>query len=158
MTTNPYIKYWKPVPPYTRLDVAIRAYTYWGSAPQTRVQLYSPSSTPSAPKNARCYVTYHRHPFSNHEISIIFRWNVPEHANGIIIGYKVKCWYKRKTENIDFCKDAITESHSLQYVAKNLTENEIYYFQVSLQQSFLYFCLCNCVCCYLINIVVIYFL
>lgn len=137
ITTNAFIQYWKDVRPYTRLDIAIRAYTYWGSASQTRIQLHSPSHIPSAPQNTRCYTTsYNRNPFSGQEDVIIFRWDAPDYCNGIINGYIVNCWSESSGEAVvDVCNNGTVVPGEQQFEVGNLTEQQTYFFQV---QAFTY--------------------
>lgn len=128
ITQNSYITYGDTIAPYTCLDVAIRAFTYWGSAPQIRGQLFTPSSIPSVPRKCRCYVTYSHHPLQNTKISILYRWDEPKESNGIIIGYIVKFWLDNDMHNIE---EAVVRTDYLEYILRNLTDDTLFNFQVN---------------------------
>lgn len=110
------------------MEVAIRAFTYWGSAPQIKGQLFTPSSTPSAPQNPRCYVTKSLLPFEEVNTSMVFRWNPPRQANGVITGYVVKFWLEENKKGV---QESVVKPEEMKYMINNLTENKIYGFQVS---------------------------
>lgn len=79
--------------PYTSLDILIRAYTFWGSSPISKVTLHSPPGPPSEPTNPRVYTKMISYPFQDEiSISAIFLWSLPNQPNGKILGYKVRCY------------------------------------------------------------------
>lgn len=57
-TQNPYFVMSKYPPAYTSLRVAIRPFTYWGSAPGTVRELHTPMAVPGKPDNPRFYYSY----------------------------------------------------------------------------------------------------
>ncbi|XP_050308693.1 proto-oncogene tyrosine-protein kinase ROS isoform X2 [Anthonomus grandis grandis] len=132
ITTEPTIKYWREVTPFTPLNVTVRAFTYWASSPQIRTVIFSPPSTPSAPRNLRTYVTYeHNNSLKGvNNFSITFRWDPPLFPNGILHGYNVRCWNMvNQTENV-LCNDLKRTAKQTEFVLKNLNESHVYYFQV----------------------------
>jgi hypothetical protein len=60
----------------------------------------------------------------------VFRWDPPKHSNGIIEGYKIKCWYSLRGINIHICDSLNLEATKLEFTAFNLSRNSTYYFQV----------------------------
>lgn len=79
--------------PYTSLEIFIRAFTFWGSSPISKVKLHSPPGPPSEPTNPRVYTTHLSYPLDEAiSISAIFRWSLPNQPNGKILGYKVRCY------------------------------------------------------------------
>ncbi|KAJ8952660.1 hypothetical protein NQ318_020975, partial [Aromia moschata] len=131
-TTTPSIKYWRKIAPFTPLNVTIRAFTYWGMSPQVRAEIFSPPSTPSAPTNLRAYVIHeNKTPHDNNYVSLIFRWNYPLNPNGVLQGFKVRCWYMENDVEMDICgEDTVIEATETQYNVTELADNEIYYFEV----------------------------
>ncbi|XP_060523893.1 proto-oncogene tyrosine-protein kinase ROS isoform X2 [Cylas formicarius] len=105
VTNEPTIQYWKTIAPFTRIYVAIRAFTYWATSPQIRAEVYSPPSTPSAPRNLRFYVAYENKEDINisNYASITFRWDPPLFPNGVLQGYKIRCWYAENEVETDIC-------------------------------------------------------
>ncbi|XP_042189964.1 proto-oncogene tyrosine-protein kinase ROS-like [Callorhinchus milii] len=76
--------------PFTEFDVAVKSYTYWGSAEQTRTSLRSPEAAPSAPENPRIYMNPQRNVQGDIvDTEVEFRWNKPAHPNGVLRGYTV---------------------------------------------------------------------
>ncbi|KAL3277022.1 hypothetical protein HHI36_012384 [Cryptolaemus montrouzieri] len=131
ITTYPSIKYRQVIPPYTKLHVSIRAFTYWGASPELKAKIFSPPSTPSAPRNVRSYVVYQQNSSDNENyVTITFRWDVPLYPNGIIQGYKVYCWYYHDDTKFDICKRVIKNSREMEHVVKNLKKTQLYYFEV----------------------------
>ncbi|CAH1131270.1 unnamed protein product [Ceutorhynchus assimilis] len=131
ITTEPTIRYWREVTPFTPLNVTIRAFTYWASSPQIRVVIFSPPSTPSAPRNLRTYVTYeHNNSLKGvNYFSIIFRWDPPLFPNGILNGYNIRCWYVENDNENVICDDK-KAANETEFIIKDLSEANIYYFQV----------------------------
>ncbi|KAJ8934365.1 hypothetical protein NQ314_013406 [Rhamnusium bicolor] len=130
-TTTPSVKYWCEVTPFTPLNVTIRAFTYWGTSPQVRAEIFSPPSTPSAPINLRAYVIYeHNPPQADNYVSIIFRWDFPLYPNGVLQGFKLRCWYMENDVEMDICENVITMANETEYKLTELEDYEIYYFEV----------------------------
>uniref|UniRef100_UPI00398EDE67 proto-oncogene tyrosine-protein kinase ROS-like n=1 Tax=Pristiophorus japonicus TaxID=55135 RepID=UPI00398EDE67 len=76
--------------PFTEFDVAVKPYTYWGSATETQVTLCSPEAAPSAPENPRVFVNLRKNILVDMvNMDVEFRWNVPAQTNGILRGYTV---------------------------------------------------------------------
>lgn len=79
--------------PWTPLDIFIKAFTFWGSSTISKASLQSPPGLPSQPTNPRVYTRHLSYPFKDTlSITAIFRWSLPDHPNGIILGYKVRCY------------------------------------------------------------------
>ncbi|CAH0553544.1 unnamed protein product [Brassicogethes aeneus] len=133
LTTDSFIKYWQKVEPHIKLHIGIRAYTYWASAPQVQAEIYSPSSTPSAPVNLRTYVTndiLHNSSEYDNIVSITFRWDSPVKPNGEIKGYKIQCWYVENDIEMNICENATTDASETEYKITDLVNNEVYYLQI----------------------------
>lgn len=109
--------------------MSIRAFTYWGTSPEMKANIFSPPSTPSEPRNVRSYVQNMMDNENN--ITIRFRWDEPLYPNGIIQGYRVFCWYYHEESKIDLCQKVIKRSHEMEHVVQNLSRYELYYFEVS---------------------------
>lgn len=59
ITNNSYIKYdRREIPPFSILEMSIRPYTYWGTAPTTRIILKSPQAPPTKPQNPRVFILH----------------------------------------------------------------------------------------------------
>ncbi|XP_044258516.1 proto-oncogene tyrosine-protein kinase ROS isoform X1 [Tribolium madens] len=120
------VKYWQQVAPFTKLQVAIRAFTYWGTSPQIRAKVYSPASTPTVPRNLRAYVTHHN---SGTNVTITVRWDAPMFPNGVLKGYKIHCWYLDHSQRRDVCQDLVKKPEEFQIDFKP-PQDQIYYFNV----------------------------
>ncbi|XP_066156235.1 proto-oncogene tyrosine-protein kinase ROS isoform X1 [Euwallacea fornicatus] len=132
ITREPSVKYWKKVSPYSRLNVTIRAYTYWASSSQIRAVIHSPPSTPSVPTSTRTYVMYdHNNSLQgDSHFSISFRWNAPLYPNGILNGYKSRCWYMENGTEVDLDRDVEIPANETEYVISELTEPRVYFFEI----------------------------
>lgn len=76
----------------------------------------------------------------------VFRWDPPTHSNGIIEGYKVKCWYSHHGTDTDIWGTLNLDATKLEFTAFNLSRNSTYYFQVwSLSTK--YFTSVKCTAC-----------
>lgn len=123
--------------PFTKLHVAIRAFTYWGTSPQIRAKVYSPASTPSIPRNLRAYVTHQHNVGNDSNVTVTVRWDPPMFPNGVVQGYKVHCWYFDDLENRrNVCESMDKPAENYQIDLKNLDAGQIYYFNVSKRFEF----------------------
>ncbi|XP_048459020.1 proto-oncogene tyrosine-protein kinase ROS [Rhincodon typus] len=76
--------------PFKEFDVTVKPYTYWGSATETQVTLFSPEAAPSAPENPRIFVNLKKDILLGvMNMDVEFRWNVPAQINGVLRGYTV---------------------------------------------------------------------
>ncbi|XP_078041242.1 receptor protein-tyrosine kinase sevenless isoform X3 [Augochlora pura] len=115
--------------PYSILEVTVKAFTYWETAHHTRKTLRSPESVPSEPTNPRAFIEFHKEPLSETvDIFTIFRWNAPQFANGLIVGYTVQCWNQWNLE-IQFYDQSLI-SDKLEYTVHDMEPNVTYYFRV----------------------------
>ncbi|XP_025828950.1 proto-oncogene tyrosine-protein kinase ROS isoform X3 [Agrilus planipennis] len=130
VTKTPSIKYWKKVAPFTKLMINLRAYTYWGISPITITEIYSPSSTPSSPTDLRVYITHEYPHFEYKDVRATFRWNPPLYSNGIIKGYKIKCWYNSNGSDIIVINNSTADANQKEYYLENLLKSQKYFFQV----------------------------
>ncbi|XP_076297885.1 receptor protein-tyrosine kinase sevenless isoform X2 [Lasioglossum baleicum] len=113
--------------PYSVLEVTVKAFTYWETAHHTRKMLRSPQSVPSEPTNPRVFIEFHKEPLSKSvDIFAIFRWNEPQFANGLIVGYTVQCW---NHQDVQLCNQSLILD-KLEHTIHNLLPNTTYYFQV----------------------------
>nr|ALV82505.1 sev [Leptinotarsa decemlineata] len=130
-TTNSTVKYSRKVTPFTPLNVTIRAFTYWSSAPPVRSEIFSPPSTPSAPRNPRSFVEYLPHSSTYPRYATItIRWDPPLYPNGVLHGFKLRCWYvDEKDENI--CDNAFTRGNETEYKLEVMESDSLYHFEVS---------------------------
>ncbi|XP_076667958.1 receptor protein-tyrosine kinase sevenless isoform X2 [Andrena cerasifolii] len=116
--------------PYSVLEVTVKAFTYWETAHHTRRTLRSPQSVPSQPTDPRAFIEFHKEPPSESvDIFVIFRWDQPEFANGLIVGYTVQCWFIEDDAEIQICDQSLI-SDKLQHTVHDLLPNTTYYFQV----------------------------
>lgn len=131
ITTENSVQFPKDIDPFTNFSVRITSYTYWGTSPPTSVQIHSPPSTPSAPMNLRTFIEYEDQFLTNGNlVSLIVRWDVPEHPNGIIQGYDIRCWYNDNETEIEICDGITTEAHQTEYKLIHTDKLKNYYFQV----------------------------
>ncbi|XP_076645581.1 receptor protein-tyrosine kinase sevenless isoform X2 [Halictus rubicundus] len=113
--------------PYSILEVTVKAFTYWETAHHTRRTLRSPQSVPSEPTNPRVFIEFHKEPLSRSvDIFAIFRWNEPQFANGLIVGYTVQCWNRQE---VQLCDQSLIVG-KLEHTIHDLLPNTTYYFQV----------------------------
>lgn len=127
VTDESVLEYASTLPPFTRLEVTVKAFTYWGASGQVRKILHSPPARPTAPTNVRVFV-YHE-PEST---TAVLRWNVPLHPNGLLTGYKIKCWFftSESDDSSDFCGDLNIKPEKQEFALRNLQFNATYYIQV----------------------------
>ncbi|XP_064488538.1 proto-oncogene tyrosine-protein kinase ROS-like isoform X2 [Ornithodoros turicata] len=117
--------------PYTLLEVAVRAYTYWASSRPTTAIIFSPMSVPTAPLQPRVFSSHRTSPFESEiVVRAEFRWAPPKHPNGIISGYRIDCWYFRGQQKVVPYRNVKVGGSSLSYHFKELLPNTTYYFQV----------------------------
>ncbi|XP_020283790.1 proto-oncogene tyrosine-protein kinase ROS isoform X2 [Pseudomyrmex gracilis] len=117
--------------PYSILEVTVKAFTYWENAHHSRKILRSPQSVPTQPMSPRAFIEFHKSLSSLHvNISAIFRWDQPEFANGIIQGYRVRCWFFENAIKIEICDNHDVLTKILEYAVYDLVFNTTYYFQV----------------------------
>ncbi|XP_069689840.1 proto-oncogene tyrosine-protein kinase ROS isoform X2 [Periplaneta americana] len=137
VTGEPYVSYRNlGMAPYSRLQITLKAFTYWGASPQVRTIVYSPQSVPTEPTNPRVFVSYSRNPVRNdQDVLAVFRWDPPTNSNGIVEGYKVKCWYSSSGKYINICDSPNLDAAKLEFTAYNLSRNSTYYFQVQAYTS-----------------------
>ncbi|KAK0161869.1 hypothetical protein PV327_008274 [Microctonus hyperodae] len=119
------------IPPYSVIEVTIKAFTYWGTALHSRKMLTSPQSVPSQPTNVRAFVEFNRAPINDEiDIFITFRWDLPEFPNGVINGYTLRCWYMENGHEIQIL-DVINVTHETrEFTVHQLKINTTYYFEV----------------------------
>ncbi|XP_050510998.1 proto-oncogene tyrosine-protein kinase ROS isoform X1 [Diabrotica virgifera virgifera] len=130
-TTIPTTKYWLEVTPFTPINVTIRAFTYWASSPLLHTEVISPSSTPSAPLNLRTFVEYDAHSSSeNHFATIVVRWDPPVNPNGILQGYKLRCWFMDSEVELDLCDNVINRDNETEYRLEMIENSKEYHFEV----------------------------
>lgn len=117
--------------PYTRLEIVVRAYTFWASSRPTTTVIYSPMSVPTAPLQARVFVNHKSSPLQmKYVIEAEFRWAAPEHPNGVIESYRINCWFFKDDSIVTLCKNVRVGGEALSYRISNLLPNTTYYFQV----------------------------
>lgn len=113
--------------PHTPLDIMIISYTSWGASDPIKASVFSPTGFPSVPKNPRVYTKHLYRPLEdNVEITASFRWSLPEHPNGLILGYKVRCI--DKATNVVYNKTVLSSVH--EYTVSNLSKDADYLFDV----------------------------
>ncbi|XP_015109279.1 proto-oncogene tyrosine-protein kinase ROS [Diachasma alloeum] len=117
--------------PYSILEVTVKAFTYWGTAPHSRKMLRSPQSVPSQPTNVRAFVEHYRAPtIEDVDIFVTFRWNPPEFQNGLIQGYSLRCWFLDDGVEIHVCQGVQVGHDAREYISHNLRPNTTYRFEV----------------------------
>lgn len=113
--------------PHTPLDIMIISYTSWGASDPIRANIFSPTGAPSVPKNPRVFTRHLYRPLEDQvEISASFRWSLPEHPNGKILGYKVRCLDVDTNE----LRNKTVVSSVLEYTVNNLRKDANYSFDV----------------------------
>jgi hypothetical protein len=76
------------------------------------------------------YVYFTEKDVSPQDVMAVFRWDPPKYSNGIVEGYKVKCWYSSHGTYIHICDSLNLSATKLEFTAFNLSRNSTYYFQV----------------------------
>nr|CAD7427324.1 unnamed protein product [Timema monikensis] len=133
VTTDWYVGYHhvENLPPYSRLLVTVKAFTYWGASAQVRSFVHSPASTPTVPVNPRVFVYYSRSPVQDkQEIMAVFRWDPPVSPNGVIEGYRVKSWLMAPEGEIHMNDSFMAGVETREYIARQLLHNATYFFEV----------------------------
>ncbi|XP_063534702.1 proto-oncogene tyrosine-protein kinase ROS [Cydia strobilella] len=112
------------IPPYSAVEVTVRAHTHWGGSAAARTARHSPQAAPSPPRRPRVYT---QRSTSGGALSAIFRWEAPARANGVVRGYEARCW-TAPPATVPACGSRLAPSHTqlLIPLAAGLT----YYFQV----------------------------
>lgn len=120
------------LPPYTPINISIRAYTYWASSKAIKVQIHSPAAAPSTPTNPRIFLSHHHNPIHGGiDIAATYRWNAPDYANGPLIGYNINCWISDDNNSRYSVFDNLSLPQNVtEKTVENLKPNQIYYFQV----------------------------
>ena len=120
------------LPPYSKIKLAIRAFTYWASSKQTIIELYSPMSIPTKPSKPRCFISYERSTYDNSidKIHAEFRWSPPELPNGVILGYTVNAWSLQSGQKDIEVENVKVLGQLHQIFMTDLKINTTYYFQV----------------------------
>lgn len=91
---------------------------------------------PSKPLHPRVFISYKSSPLiKNQDIIAIYRWSPPEEANGIVIGYKITCWYIEDEMRVPVC-DEVVSGKTLEFRSSSLLPNTTYFFQVSRTDCF----------------------
>ncbi|CAG2100682.1 unnamed protein product [Medioppia subpectinata] len=118
--------------PYSKIKLAIRAFTYWASSKQTVIELYSPMSTPTKPSKPRIFINYERSTYDNsiEKIHAEFRWSPPELPNGVILGYTVNAWSIQSGQKNPEVESVKVYGQTHQIYLSDLKMNTSYYFQV----------------------------
>lgn len=108
------------LPPFSQLNITIKAFTYWASSAIVKTQVFSPSAPPSQPLRPRIFITHMHNPLSPGGLNIetIFRWNEPESTNGNLTGYRIACWYEKHIIR----HELFTDYH----LQPEMTEKEMY--------------------------------
>lgn len=137
ITSHHSIKYWEKVQPFSKLVVSLRAFTYWGTSPQIRVELLTPPSVPSAPLKLRSFLSLvpPENPKLEQSARILLRWDQPLHSNGLLKGYKIDCWLSNDYGRVNYCSN-ITRVDQ-QEMEFDMLYNKNYSFHVSGKQLLL---------------------
>lgn len=125
------------VKPYSRVKVAIRAFTYWASSKQSTTVLFTPSSIPTQPMHVRVYTyTNQSHPLDTTKSSTKWplfiaeaRWSPPRNCNGPVLSYTVSLWNILDTSRAPSIMSRVIPNQ-LWYKFDSLQPNTTYYFQV----------------------------
>ncbi|XP_014249043.1 proto-oncogene tyrosine-protein kinase ROS [Cimex lectularius] len=116
-------------PPYSSLEVSVRALTYWGVSAQVSTILYSPETSPSQPSQPRAFVVIRTLPGKSvKEPEVVFRWDPPLSPNGIIIRYTVVCWLNGSDTFL--CNAPNLDPNQLSFTSKDVPFNVTVFFQV----------------------------
>ncbi|XP_077488341.1 receptor protein-tyrosine kinase sevenless isoform X1 [Amblyomma americanum] len=117
--------------PYTRLEIVVRAYTFWASSRPTTTVIYSPMSVPTEPLQPRVFVSHKTSPLRQRSvIEAEFRWGRPQHPNGVIESHRVNCWFFKDGSISTLYHNVRVPGDALRYRITDLLPNTTYYFQV----------------------------
>lgn len=132
IVTRPFIEFEdSKLPPYSQLNISIKAFTYWASSAIVKIQINSPPAAPSQPLEARIFVTHMHNPIHNGiMIDTIFRWNPPKSVNGPLSGYKISCWYETYNSRYDLFSDYHLQPEINEKYMENLPKNTTLYCKV----------------------------
>ncbi|GJQ85805.1 sev [Trypoxylus dichotomus] len=123
---EPTIRYWRPLQPFSEMQISLRASTHWASSSPVHVVLHSPSYRPSEPENLRVFVSYIRQANDITSIETTVRWEPPKHTNGVIEKYVVSIWESEDEER----HEAATPPDIRQYKTNDSALDHIYKYQV----------------------------
>lgn len=120
------------LPPYSPIDISIRAFTYWGSSKMIKAQLYSPAAAPTKPMAPRVFLS-HTYDIINGGMNITatLRWNPPSSPNGPLVAYKVNCWYEKDEMKNTVLWNAEVPAVLNEKIIDNLVEDATYFFEIS---------------------------
>ncbi|XP_053604338.1 proto-oncogene tyrosine-protein kinase ROS isoform X2 [Plodia interpunctella] len=125
----PWIEVTSSIPPYSSVEVVVRAHTPWGGGAPSRVTRRSPTHVPTAPQAPRVFIQRVR---SDGSPSAIFRWSSPRQPNGLVLGYEAQCWVGGGGAGgrPSACADARLSPAHTQLLLRRLVPANTYYFQV----------------------------
>ncbi|GFU65020.1 proto-oncogene tyrosine-protein kinase ROS [Trichonephila clavipes] len=120
----------KRLSPFTKLNVEIKAFTFYAPSKKTIVKLHSPPSIPSKPLQPRIFITYKASLLNREsDIEADFRWSPPLKTNGVVLQYRIICWKTVNSTRIPVSDDLIN-GESLQFKKQHLLPNTTYGFKV----------------------------
>lgn len=126
MDVRPFIEVDTKMPPYSQLNISIKALTYWATSATVKAQVYSPPAPPSPPLRPRIFMTHMHDPMHGGlNVDAIFRWSEPKSMNGPLTGYKIFCWHEKNNNRhemfIDYHLQPEINEKEMQNVPKNVT-------------------------------------
>lgn len=124
------------LPPYTPINISVRAFTYWGASKKMEAQIYSPPATPTKPTNARIFLS-HAYDVLNGGLNITatLRWNAPVAPNGPLGAYVINCWYDQDdiTHMLLLNVSVPVDQHEM--IVGNLMADATYFFEIGASTS-----------------------
>lgn len=118
------------LPPYSLIEVTIKAFTFWGNSVYSTATLFSPTALPTAPVNPRVFISHESYPINDTvNIKAHFRWDEPKQTNGKISEYIISCYYFGLDGEKHYPKYN-SSSYEREKIISNIVYNMTYYFQV----------------------------
>lgn len=119
------------LPPYSLIEVTIKAFTFWGNSVYSTAMLFSPTALPTAPLNPRVYISHESDPIN--DVVIInanFRFDQPKQTNGKITDYIISCYYVTLDGQKHHPNCNGSSTYEREMIITNILHNTTYYFQV----------------------------
>lgn len=118
------------LPPYSLIEVTIKAFTFWGNSVYSTATLFSPTALPTAPVNPRVFISHETYPiYDSVNIKAYFRWDEPKQTNGKISEYIISCYYVGLDDEKHY-PNCNGSSYEREKIISNIVYNMTYYFQV----------------------------
>lgn len=118
------------LPPYSLIEVTIKAFTFWGNSVYSTATLFSPTGLPTAPLNPRVFISHESNSiYDGLTIKAHFRWDEPKQTNGKITEYIISCYYIGLDDQ-RYYPHCNGSSNEREKIISDILFNSTYFFEV----------------------------